>query len=184
MTTSQPSTSTTEPVVIVDYDPRWPLLFDQARSEILRAIGPRVVAVEHIGSTAVPGLAAKPIVDIMVGLRTLEVAPQCIAALQRLGWVYVPENEASFPERRYFDKDLAGIRTEHLHMVETTSEFWERHLLFRDFLRAHRDVAEEYAQLKRDLTKKFRYQRDAYTDAKGPFIRAVEARARAERRYS
>lgn len=169
------------PVVIVNYDPRWPLLFDQARAEILRATGPWVVAVEHIGSTAVPGLAAKPIVDIMVGIRSLRDAPQCIAALLPLGWRYAPENEVSFRERRYFDKDLAGVRTYHLHMEETASEFWNRHLLFRDFLRTHPDVAQEYAQRKRELADKFRDQRDAYTDAKGPFIRAVEARARAER---
>lgn len=182
--TSQPPPSTTAPVVIVDYDSRWPALFEQARAELLGAIGPWIVAVEHIGSTAVPGLAAKPIVDIMAGLRTLADAPRCIAALQPLGWLYAPENEASLPERRYFDKDLAGVRAYHLHMVETASEFWERHLLFRDFLRARRDVAQEYAQLKRQLANRFRDQRDAYTDAKGPFIRAVEARARAEQQRS
>ncbi|MSQ13404.1 MAG: GrpB family protein [Dehalococcoidia bacterium] len=160
------------------------MLFEQARREILHAIGPWIVAVEHIGSTAVPGLAVKPIVNIIAGLRRLEDAPQYIAALQPLSWRYAPENEASFPERRYFDRDLAGVRAEHLHMVETASEFWERHLLFSDFLRAHRDVAQEYAQLKRELANKFRDQRDTYTDAKGPFIRQVEAKARAERRYS
>lgn len=180
--TSQPPPSTQAPIVIVDYDPRWPALFDQARAEILHVTSPWIVAVEHIGSTTVPGLAAKPIVDILAGLCTLDDAPQCIAAIQPLGWLYVPENEASFPERRYFHKDVAGVRAYHLHTVETNSEFWQRHLLFRDFLRAHPPVAEEYAALKRDLARKFRNQREAYTDAKSPFIRAVEARARAERR--
>ncbi len=93
-----------DPVVIVDYDPRWPAMFREEQEAILRAIGPHVVAVEHVGSTAVPGLGAKPIIDILVGIGSLNEASACIRPLEALGYRYVPEFEAEFPERRYFDK--------------------------------------------------------------------------------
>jgi len=169
------------PVVIVDFDRRWPALYERARAELLTAVGPWLVAVEHVGSTAVPGLAAKPVIDIMAGLRSLGAAAHCIPRLQALGYEYVPPFEAELPERRYFRRNAGAVRTHQVHMVETSSEFWERHLLFRDYLRAHPETAAEYAALKRNLAARFRDQREAYTDAKGPFIRAVEARARAER---
>lgn len=167
-------------VIIADYDPAWPLRFEAERARILQAIGRWAVAVEHIGSTAVPGLASKPIIDIMVGVADLDSAAHCIAPLQAMGYEYVPEFEATLPERRYFRRRLSGDAY-HLHMVAVTSDFWERHLLFRDYLRVHPETARAYERLKRDLAARFGRDRAAYTDAKTAFITTVEEKARAEK---
>ncbi len=135
-------------ITIVGYDPKWPELYREELCRILHSIVDLIVAIEHIGSTAVPGLAAKPIIDIIAGVRSLEDAPRCIGPLEAMDYEYVPQYEVYIPERRYFRP-----RTHHLHMVEISSEFWRRHLLFRDFLRSHPDVAQEYAELKRTLRR-------------------------------
>ncbi len=165
------------PVVIVDYDPQWPILYEEEKGRILEAIGRVIVAIEHVGSTAVPGLGAKPIIDIMVGVGHLADAERCIEPLQAIGYGYVPEHEVSMPQRRYFQKGPPDAHR-HLHMVELASEFWQRHLLFRDFLRDHPQVAQEYDRLKRELAARYGSDRAGYTEAKTSFIRSVEARAR------
>ena len=165
------------PIVIVDYDPRWPRMFEEERARILAATRPHVVAVEHIGSTAVPGLAAKPIIDLLAGVRRLEDARACIAPLAALGYDYVPEFEAELPDRRYFRKGSGAAHTNHIHMVEVDGPFWRRHLAFRDDLRTHPEDVRRYADLKRDLAAKFGADRAGYTDAKTAFIREIEARA-------
>jgi len=164
-------------VTIVDYDPQWPILYQEEKRRILEAIGHVIVAIEQVGSTAVPGLGAKPIIDIMVAVSHLADAEACIDPLQGIGYEYAPELEVSMPQRRYFDKGPAEARI-HLHMVELTSGFWERHLLFRDFLRDHPEVAREYDRLKRELAAEYGSDRAGYTEAKTSFIRSVEARAR------
>ena len=165
------------PVVIADCDPQWPILYQEEKGRILEAIGRVIVAIEHIGSTAVPGLGAKPIIDIMVAVSHLADAEECIQPLKGIGYEYAPELEVSMPQRRYFDKGPAEARI-HLHMVELAGEFWQRHLLFRDFLRDHPQVAQEYEQLKRELAAEYGLDRAGYTEAKTSFIRSVEARAR------
>ena len=169
------------PVIIVDYDSKWPSLFEEEKAKILSVIGHIIVAVEHVGSTAVPGLGAKPIIDIMVAIRQLADARECIGPLRSIGYEYVPEYEAEMPERRYFHKGPLGGRTCHLHMVELTSGFWERHLLFRDYLRTHPDVSQQYCQLKKELAARHSSDRGAYTEAKTSFIRSIENRALAEK---
>ena len=167
-----------QPLVIVDYDERWPRMFEEERQPILVATCSTLVAVEHIGSTSVPGLAAKDIIDIMAAVERLDDASQCIAPLADLGYHYIPEFEAEFPERRYFHRGAVEVHTHHLHMVERTSEFWRRHLLFRDYLRAHPDAAGEYAELKRRLASRH-VETDDYTLAKTDFITSIERKARA-----
>ena len=169
------------PVIITDYDPQWPVLFEEERDKILSVVGHIIVAIEHIGSTAVPGLGAKPIIDIMVAVRRLVDARECIEPLKSVGYEYMPEYEAEMPERRYFHKGSPGGRTCHLHMVELARDFWERHLLFRDYLRTHPDVSRQYCRLKKELAAKYGSDRAAYTEAKTQFIRSVEDQARAEK---
>ena len=171
----------TYPVEIVDYDPQWPVLYEEEKSRILNVIGRRIVAIEHIGSTAVPGLAAKPIIDIIVAVRHLIDAGECIEPLQSIGYEYVPEFEVEIPERRFFRKGPPEARTHHIHMIELTSEFWERHLLFRDYLRSHPDVAQQYYQLKKELAARYGSDREAYAGAKTPFIESIVAKSRATR---
>lgn len=171
-------------VVIAEYDPRWPVMYEEEKARILDAIGHRLVAIEHMGSTSVPGLAAKPIIDIMAAIDSLANDQECVIPLLGLGYEYVPEHEDIIPERRYFRKGPQGARTHHLHMVELGSEFWERQLLFRDYLRAHPDEASRYCQLKRELAAQYRNDRASYTDAKGPYITSVLEKVRAAREIS
>ena len=170
-----------QPVIIVDYDPNWPNVFEAEKAYILNVAGEFIIALEHIGSTSVPGLGAKPIIDILAGVRTLAEGRQTIAPLTaQLGYEYMPEYEVEMPYRLYFHKHPPVGDQFHLHMVETTSEFWERHLLFRNYLRVHPEAAQEYDRLKRRLAEEYRTQREAYTDAKTEFVRAIEVKARAE----
>lgn len=161
------------PVLIVTYDTRWPRWYEEERARILARIGPHVHRIEHVGSTSVPGLAAKPIIDIMAGLRRLSDAGECIEPLAAIDYEYVPEYEVSLPERRYFRKGPPEGRTHHLHMVEAGSDFWNRVILFRNLLRTHPDTAAEYAVLKRDLARRHGRDRDAYTEGKTAFIEGI-----------
>lgn len=172
------STTAEDEIIIADYDPRWPILYAQERELILALTGQNVVAIEHVGSTAVPGLGAKPIIDIMAAVRSLLDAEGCIEPLARIGYEYVPDYEDVMPERRYFRKGARlGARTHHLHMVELESDFWRRQLLFRDFLRTHTEAARQYYSLKKELALKFRTNREAYTEAKTSFIEEIVERA-------
>lgn len=167
------------PIKIVDYDSRWPRLYEAERRLILNVIGQIVTRVEHIGSTAVPGLGAKPTVDIMVAVDHLRDAERCIEPLQRIGYEYQPEHEVSISERRFFRKgDPPREQHFHLHMVELTSDFWQRHLLFRDHLRTHLEVAREYYELKKRLANKYGSDREGYTEAKTSFIISTVAKAK------
>jgi GrpB-like predicted nucleotidyltransferase (UPF0157 family) len=169
------------PVVVVDYDPAWPHVFEAEKTRLLNAAGELIIAIEHVGSTSVPGLGAKPIIDILAGVRALAEGRQTIGPLTtQLGYEYMPEYEVEMPYRLYFHKHPPTGDQFHLHMVETTSEFWERHLLFRNYLRAHPAAAQEYERLKRHLADEYRTEREAYTEAKTEFVRSIEAKARAE----
>ena len=164
-------------VVVVEYDPSWPARYERERASIVEALGDvmeGVVGIEHVGSTAVPGLAAKPIIDIIVGVRELAAGERCVQPLEGIEYEYL--GEAGIPERLYFRKGQP--RSHHLHMVEHRSEFWERHLLFRDLLRERPAVAREYEALKRELALQYRTDRLAYSEAKTPFIESALARER------
>jgi GrpB-like predicted nucleotidyltransferase (UPF0157 family) len=166
----------TQPIEVVDYDPSWPRRYEEERDRIAAALGDAVVAIEHVGGTAVPGLPAKPVIDIMVGVPDIERAGQAVAGLINLGYQYVPELESQLPERRYFRRGTP--ETHHVHMVTMGSDFWEEHVLFRDYLRSNPKAAEEYGKLKRGLANRFRFDRDAYRAGKVPFIDTVVDAAR------
>lgn len=170
------------PVVVVAHDPRWAERFQVERRGLGQAFAGVCAHIEHVGSTAVPGLGAKPIVDIMVGVTDLKQVERRLPALARLEYAYVPEYEAQLPARRYFRKPSAGPRKVHLHCVVTGSAFWIDHLLFRDHLREQPSVARAYQELKRRLADELRRDRIAYTEAKGEFIQATLLRARSEAR--
>jgi len=176
-------TVTKSSIIIADYDPKWPIIYEEEKAKILSAVGNKVVAVEHVGSTAVPGLEAKPVIDIMVGVSHLSDASECVEPLKNIGYEYVPEYEASIPERRFFRKGPSEIPNQHfhLHMVERTSSFWERHFLFRDYLRTHPSVAQRYYRLKKESTAKHGSDHEAYTEAKTSLIEQVLAEAYASK---
>jgi GrpB-like predicted nucleotidyltransferase (UPF0157 family) len=171
-----------KPIRIDGYDPRWPGLYEGEKWLLERHSDGRLIAIEHVGSTSVPGLAAKPLVDIMGGVISLADADALVEPYEAIGYQYVPEYEDQLPERRYFRKPsdlITRVTLFHLHVVEVDSEFWTRHLLFRDYLRSHPDVADEYAMLKRRLAVEYASDPLGYTDAKTDFIRSIEARAAA-----
>jgi GrpB-like predicted nucleotidyltransferase (UPF0157 family) len=164
-----------EPVKIAPYDPIWPARFEEERAALVAAIGDWVVGgVHHVGSTSVPGLASKPIIDILVGVGDLEGSRSCFDRLGALGYLYAPYRTT---EMHWFCKPDPSRRTHHLHLVPTDSARFRDELAFRDHLRSHGGVAQEYGLLKRGLAKKFEHDREAYTAAKADFIRAAVDRA-------
>lgn len=166
-----PRQGTDEAIRIVAYDSRWPQRFVEERTLLEEAIGPWVVGgIHHVGSTAVPGLDAKPIIDILVGVEDLETARACFDPLAELGYLYAPYRSE---EMHWFCKPHPSRRTHHLHLVPTDSRRFRDELAFRDALRGNPDLADEYAALKHDLAERFADDREAYTEAKGEFIRRV-----------
>lgn len=148
-------------------------MYEEARAEILGRCGRLIKAIEHIGSTSVPGLAAKPIIDIMAGVESLGDAAPLVAPLAAVGFEYVPKDGQ--PDRLFFRRGERGAGTHHLHVVELGGEEWLRHLLFRDRLRADEGKAREYERLKKELAAAHAEDRYAYTEAKSPFINRVLA---------
>lgn len=167
---------------ITDADPAWRSRYRAEEQRLWAAVGKWAVAIEHIGSTAVHELAAKPVIDILVGVGSLGDGPACVDAITALGYTYVPAYEQDMPYRRFFARDENGRRSHHIHLVERTHPFYTEHLAFRDYLRANPAVAEEYASLKRELAGRFADDREAYLAAKEPFIQRVNARALAWQR--
>ena len=164
-----------EPIGIAPYDPDWVASFERERLALAEAIGAWAVGgVHHVGSTAVPGLAAKPIVDILVGVADCESSRACFEPLADLEYLYAPYLRE---QMHWFCKPHPSRRTHHLHLVPATSPRYADELAFRDRLRADPDIAEEYAALKRNLAARLRDDRDAYTNAKAEFVRkALDAR--------
>ena len=161
------------PIALAAYSSAWSQQFSAERWELEMIFPPSDFRIEHIGSTSVPGLAAKPIIDILIGAPALREIEARIHAMEARGYGYVPEHEAVLPQRRYFVKPVVRPRNYHVHAVEIDGTFWTEHLLFRDALRALPDLALEYALLKHELAARFRDDPEAYTDAKAPFVRSV-----------
>lgn len=170
-----------ERVVLVPYAEEWPSRFATVRAQLLRAFEPQRVDVEHIGSTAVQGLAAKPIIDVLLGAMSLRVIEERVEALAGLGFEYVPKHEQELPMRRYFVRPAGDAPRVNLHAVVRGSPFWLEHLAFRDALRRDPSLVARYQQLKASLATAFPHDRRAYTQAKAPFIESVVAAVRAVR---
>jgi GrpB-like predicted nucleotidyltransferase (UPF0157 family) len=167
----------TSMLVVRPYSEEWPNLFRAIREELLAVFSPLAVAIEHIGSTSVPGLAAKPVIDVLLGARSLTDIEANIAALGNHGYSYVPKYEREIPMRRYFVKSPAASLRIHLHAVEIGSSIWREHLAFRDALRSDPDLRSRYQSLKLRLAEEYADDKSAYTAAKGPFIQSVLAAA-------
>ena len=164
------------PVYIVDYDSAWPELYESERWRVMRVIGGRVRSIEHIGSTSILGLGAKPIIDILAGVDDQENADLCVEALAVLGYDDVtPQPET--PDGYYgIGRRLEGPYC-HLHLVREGSRFQRDHILFRNYLREKPDAAQEYLELKKTLAERHKHQRTEYNLAKTEFITSVVERA-------
>ena len=134
---------------LVPYDERWPELFEELRTTLLHELGRRAASVHHIGSTSVPGLAAKPVLDVLVAVSDLERAVECVPVLERLGFEFGPEDD--IPERHWFRGRSRGLRTHHLSLAEPDSSYFLDHLAFRDELRRSRELVVRYERLKSEL---------------------------------
>jgi GrpB-like predicted nucleotidyltransferase (UPF0157 family) len=172
-----------EDVAVVPYDPRWPEMFEQERIHLVACLPDDLIRrIEHFGSTAVPGLSAKPVVDMLIEVVSLdETKKHIVPILEAQGYDYFwrPSwGDDTPPFYAWFIKrDESGNRTHHIHMVESHFEHWDR-LLFRDYLMEHPNIAKEYGNLKIRLSGMHQNDRIAYTQAKGEFIKQVTEKAK------
>jgi GrpB-like predicted nucleotidyltransferase (UPF0157 family) len=165
-------------IEIVAYDPCWPERFAEEAGLIKGALdADLILGIEHFGSTAIPGLAAKPIIDILIAVRSVALARvRFVEPLERLGYAFWADNPKT--DRLFFVRGMPPFgkrRTHHVHVTEPDGEGW-RTLPFRDFLRAHPEAAARYERLKRDLAVRHRADREAYTEAKADFVREIMAK--------
>jgi GrpB-like predicted nucleotidyltransferase (UPF0157 family) len=163
-------------VQIVPYDPDWAAQFVAEADRLRAVLDPKLIlGIEHFGSTAVPGLAAKPIIDILIAVTSLAQAKATmIQPILALGYVYWAENPN--PDRMFFVKGMPPYgerRTHHIHITESDGEMWRRRLAFRDYLRANPAEARRYESLKRDLAARYAADREQYTDAKTEYVESV-----------
>lgn len=161
-------------IEVVAYNPAWPEMFKQEAEKIKRALGDNCLEVHHIGSTSVPGLAAKPLIDMIPVVRDITKVDAANDALKALG--YEPQGEFGIPFRRYFQKG-GDNRTHHVHIFEQGSPEIERHLKFRDWMRSHPEDALAYGELKQQLAQQFPYDSLGYCNGKDAFIGAIDAKA-------
>lgn len=159
-------------VRIVDHDPAWPALAGAELRRIEEALPEVAVRLEHVGSTAVPGLAAKPVLDLQLSVDAIQPRARYVEPLERLGYLFVAEPAS--PDYHFFANPPARPRTHHLHVCQAGSEHEFRHLAVRDFLRAHDDEAARYADLKRQLVTRHPQDRLAYIEGKDEYLRALE----------
>jgi len=158
------------PIVIADYDPHWPEHFELLRSRIAPALGPIAAAIAHIGSTAIPGLAAKPIIDLDVLLHSATDLPEAITRLATLG--YQHKGDLGVPGREAF-RPPPNDPPHHLYVCVPDCLEYTRHIRFRNHLRTHREAAQDYERLKRILAEQYRNDREAYNQAKTEFVEGV-----------
>lgn len=165
-----------EPIHLLRYDAEWPRLFNEERGRLVLVLEPWLAGpIEHIGSTAVPGLTAKPIIDIMAGVHDLPSSLGAREALVPLRYMYFPYRPDVM---HWFCKPSPARRTHHLHLVPVSSSLWSDRLVFRDYLRGSATAAAEYAELKIALAGQYQFDREAYTEAKSEFVRSMLDRAR------
>ena len=162
-------------VRIVPHDPRWANEFEREAKRLRAVFGEAALAIHHIGSTAVPGLAAKPIVDVLPVVRDIGVVDALIDALAALG--YTARGEFGLPGRRYFMRDVDGSRTHNVHVYEAGNPEVKRHLAFRDYMISHPEEARAYGRLKEELARRFPTDLEAYMDGKDAFVGEGERRA-------
>lgn len=165
-------------VTIEDYNSNWSKQFEEEKEKLKEILGNKDVSIEHIGSTSIEGLGAKPILDIAIGVNDLEIVSEFIDPLKQVGYEFVYHKD--FPERRFFRKGKWRAGTHHLHFYEFKGEHWNNQILFRNYLRVNPDVLKEYHQLKVDLAEKFRFDRVSYTTSKAHFIQNVLQKAKKE----
>jgi GrpB-like predicted nucleotidyltransferase (UPF0157 family) len=171
-------------LAVVPYQNDWKEFFAREADLLHNAFGENALCIEHIGSTSIPGLAAKPIIDIMVAVDSLAQAKKLIPVVEALGYTYKPHD--TIPERTYFAKESAPeYRTHHLNLTLPESDFWKNQIIFRDYLRAHDQIAAEYVDLKKRLAEIYAHTHQLDRDGKTEFVtRVLELAEKEERETS
>ena len=164
-------------LLLLEYQDTWPSQFQQVAEELLAVFPVSCASIEHIGSTAVPGLCAKPVLDVLVGVRDLRDAEDAQPPLASLGYQYRPAYEDQLPDRRYHVRPAGKTLRVHLHGVLREGRLWQQHIQFRNALLRDERLLQAYAQLKRGLAELHAGNKAAYTAAKAPFIQRVLAGA-------
>lgn len=163
-------------VEVVPHDLKWREAFDSESKSIADALGENVVTVHHVGSTAIPSIYAKPIIDLLVEVNDIVKVDEQSSSMELLG--YEVMGEFGISGRRYFRKDnQEGVRTHHIHTFKVGSEQVKRHLAFRDYMIAHPEDAQRYSELKRRLAKEYPTNIDGYIDGKDGFIKEIDEKA-------
>ena len=162
-----------EEVELCEYDPSWPATYAAERERLLTLLPGVSIALEHIGSTAVPGLRAKPIIDILAGVESMATAEAVAEIICQSGYTTSAEFNETLIDRKWFMRWANGHRTHHLHVVVHDSKAWHERLRFRNALRSQPELAVRYAALKSQLAERYATDREAYTDAKAEFVRSV-----------
>lgn len=161
----------TEIIELSDYNTHWPAMFQSEKLFLEKIAGEWLYGgIEHVGSTSVIGLVAKPIIDIMFGVKTLNSSKAAISALEKNGYCYAPYKTDVM---HWLCKPSENYRTHHLHLVPFNSPLWHERITFRNLLRSNKELASEYASLKRGLVSQYANDREIYTDKKWPFIKRV-----------
>ncbi len=164
-----------EPIEIHPYNPQWPQEFSEIGKNMRRALGEIALRVDHIGSTSIPGLAAKPIIDIQISVESLEPVEPFLTPLEKLGY-YWRKGKKYEKTKRYF-RETQGMRRTHVHVRKLGSWHQQFPLLFRDYMRVHKQDCEKYESVKRELAQQYRYEREKYTDSKSDIFWEIIARA-------
>ena len=163
-------------IEVVPYNILWQTLYEAEAQKITNALGSEVFGIHHIGSTAIPGIMAKPIIDIMVVVHNIMKISDYINTMIDLG--YEPLGENGIPGRQFFIKNTEGIRSQHIHVYQVGHKEIQRHLHFRDYLRAHPEDALVYSKLKEELAKTYRNDPQGYTNGKDEFVEKIDERAK------
>ncbi|MBD3208477.1 MAG: GrpB family protein [Candidatus Nealsonbacteria bacterium] len=161
------------------YNPRWKKLYEQERKRIVSVIGGHILDIQHVGSTSIPGVKAKPIIDIAIGVRDLKTGRNCIKPLEELGYEY--KHDAGIKGRHFFAKGSEKNRTYYVHVEKLNGQLWKNHILFRDYLRAHKQAVREYNKIKEGLAEKYKDDRDSYSAEKNSFIEEIIRKAERNR---
>lgn len=161
-------------IEVVKYNPAWPKRFDTERKRLRRTLGEVAKRIHHMGSTAVPGLAAKPIIDILVEVTDLDALDRLNSAMEAIG--YEPKGEFGIPGRRHFQKG-GNRRTHHIHAFKRGDFNVLRYIAFRDYLRSHPEVSHEYGELKKRIAKACEDDIDRYCSGKEDYVKELEKKA-------
>lgn len=162
-------------VTLFFYNPAWKRLYKKEAKFLRSVIGKYVLDIQHVGSTSIPGVKAKPIIDIAIGVKNLKNGEKCIKPLKQLGYEY--KHSAGIKGRHFFAKGSEMNRTHYVHIEKLDGRPWKNHIIFRDYLRKYKKAVKEYNELKEKLAKKYKDDRDTYTAQKDSFIRGIIKKA-------